>query len=160
MQHFESGLPHSFNAPLKKMVTTMSVNKKQIHIGKTPVVDTELIYSRIIGLQQSRELNVKDILQYELSAVPPALFEDNGDMRSQSKSTLKAKLQVTLSARLITPPDAIIIDGCAMMWSVHWPVNGTVKDYINNFVTSLQYYLDKCRVHLIFDRYHKECNSS
>ena len=59
---------------LEKNVITMPDAKKSIKIEGTPVYDTELLYSRIIGLQQSRELDIRDILAYELSAVPSALF--------------------------------------------------------------------------------------
>ena len=153
MHEFESGWPASFHGNLKKSVTTMAANKKSIQIDGAPVYDTELIYTRVIGLQQSRDLNIKEVLSYELSAVPTALFDEHGDMRSQTKATLKTKLQVEVSSRRINLPDAIIIDGCALWWSVHWPASGTVEDYIKNFMGRLDYYLQKCCVHLIFDRY-------
>jgi len=45
--------------------------KKNVRIG-----DTELICNRVIGLQHySRDLNIKDVLTYELSLVPFALFD-------------------------------------------------------------------------------------
>ena len=93
MNEFDSGWPDSFHGCLKKCIVMMPDNKKYIKIDGTPVYDTELIYTRVIGLQQSRNLNIKDVLMYELSAVPPALFNENGDMRSQSKAMLKTKLQ-------------------------------------------------------------------
>ena len=39
------------------------------------------------------------------------------------------------------------------MWSVHWPASGSVEDYIKNFIGRLNFYIQKCCVHLIFDRY-------
>lgn len=153
MKDFEAGWPTSFHGPLKKNVKTMTSNKKLIKIDGTPVINTEMIYTRVIGLQQSRSLNMKDVLSYELSAVPSALFDENGDLRSQAKATLLTKLQVEVSSRHISPPDAYIIDGCALLWTVRWPSNGTVEDYVKNFLGSLRYYLQMCRVHLIFDRY-------
>ena len=153
MTEFEAGWPDSFHRSLKKNVITMPAIKKSIQIDGRPIYNTELIYTRVIGLQQSRDLNIKDVLKYELSSVPPALFDENGDMRSQAKAMLKTKLQVEVSNRLTSPPDAIIIDGCALLWCVHWPASGNVEDYIKNFMQSLNYYLQKCCVHLIFDRY-------
>ena len=58
----------------------MSVSKKNIKIDDTPVYDTELIFNHVIGLQQSRDINIKDVLMYELSPVPAALFDDSGEM--------------------------------------------------------------------------------
>lgn len=118
MNEFESGWPASFHGTLKKHIITMPANKKSIKIDDTPVYDTELIYTRVIGLQQSRNLNIKEVLTYELSAVPPALFDENGDMRSQAKATLKTKLQVEVSTRRTSPPDAIIIEGCVVECSL------------------------------------------
>ena len=101
-----------------------------------------------------RTLNLKEVLMYELSTIPPALFDENGDMRSQGKASLKNKLQVGESIRYTNNPDAIVIDGSAMLWSVHWPASGTVEEYIKNFMGSLQFYLRKSCVYLIFDRYY------
>ena len=153
MEEFEAGWPASFHKNLKKTVKTMPDVKKSIKIDDTPVYDTELLYSRIIGLQQSREMNIQDVLSYELSAVPSALFDKYGDMRSSSKAMLKSKLEVEVSDRCTSKPDAIIIDGCALLWSVHWPASSTVHQYIKNFVTRLHEYLNNCCVYLIFDRY-------
>jgi hypothetical protein len=37
-------------------------------------------------------MNTKEILAYPFSPVPPALFDENGDMSSQAKTMLKSKL--------------------------------------------------------------------
>ena len=123
MREFELGWPTNyFHGALKKKVTTLAVNNKSIKIDETAVYDTALIYTRVLGLQQSRNLDIKDVLTYEISAFPQALFDENSDMRTQPKAKLKSKLQVEVSTRHANAPDVIIIDGCAMLWSVHWPV--------------------------------------
>ena len=129
----------------------MATSKKSIKIDGLPFYDTELIYTRLLGLQKSCDLNIKEVLANELSAIPPALFDENGDMRAQSKATLKTKLHVEAPKCSSNPP--IIIDGCALMWCVHWPASGTVEDYIKNFIGRFTYYIQKCCVHLFFDRY-------
>ena len=44
--------------------------------------DTDLIYMRVIGIQaNSREINVKELLSYELSPVPTAMFSESVEMR-------------------------------------------------------------------------------
>ena len=136
MKTYEAEWPDSFHRTLKRSVTTMSSNRKAIKVDGTPVYDTELIYTRVIGLQQSRDLDIKDVLSYELSAIPPALFDEHGDITHR-----------------INPPDVIIIDGCALLWCVHWPSCGTVLDYLKNFKERLDVYLQKSCVYLIFDRY-------
>ena len=121
MEEYESGWPESFNKTLNKRIVTMSVSKKNIKIDDTPVYDTELIFNRVIGLQQSRDINIKDVLMYELSPVPAALFDDSGEMQSQAKASLKKKLQIEVSRQLASLPGIVIIDGCAFLWTVHWP---------------------------------------
>ena len=86
------------------------------------------------------------VLSYELSAVPSTLFNKYVDMRSSSKAMLKNKLQVEVSDRRACTPDAIIIDGCALLWSVHWPASSTDHQYIKNFVKKLHEYLNHCCV--------------
>ena len=53
-------------------------------------------------------------------------------MRDQSKAVLNTKLQVEKSSRIQGVPDAIIIDGYVMLWTVHWPTSDTVEDNIIN----------------------------
>ena len=122
MGDFESGWPETFHGTLK----TMAASNKAVKIAGTPVYDTELIYTIVLKLQQSRNFNIQTILTYGLSATPPALFDENGDMRLQIKATLRNQLKVEISNRRTSPPDAIIIDGCAYLWSVHWPTSGTI----------------------------------
>ena len=64
--------------------------------------DTDLICTRVIGIQQSRYINTNEVLTYKLSPVPPSLFDESGDMRIQAKASLKAKLQVEVSTLVTT----------------------------------------------------------
>ena len=59
-----------------------------------------------------------------------------------------------MSSRLATNPNVTIIDGCAILWLIHWPNKGTVQDYVNNFVSYVSTRTNKSDVHLVFDRYH------
>ena len=59
-------------------IKTMAVMKKGISIGSKVLYDTELIVSRVMGLQaSSREVNFKDVLSYELAPIPNALVDDS-----------------------------------------------------------------------------------
>ena len=61
----------------------MAVSKKSTNIDETAIYD-DLIYTRVIGLQQSRDIDIKEVPTGELSPVPPALFDESGDMRIQA----------------------------------------------------------------------------
>ena len=116
MYAYEKSWPSGFNNTLSKNVVTMSVTRKALKVGSTPVIDMNIIYSRVFVLQQSRDIDLNKVLQYELAPVPTSMFDDDGLMRTpKSKSTLKRKLQVEMSSRLATNPDVTIIDGCAIL---------------------------------------------
>ena len=53
------------------MVITMQAAKK--NIKDTSVYGTKLISTLVMDLQQSQNLNIKDVLTYELSTVPASL---------------------------------------------------------------------------------------
>ena len=91
---------------------------------------------------------------------PSALFDEYGSMRSSSKAILKNKLHIEVSKRRTSTYDAVIIDGCALLWNIHWPATGTVEQYIKNLVTRLNDYLKRCCMYLIFDRYLKRSTKS
>ena len=90
----------SINKTLTKNVAFMTSNKKSIKPDGKPVCDTELIYTRVICLQQYRDIDMTDVLSYELSQVPASSFDESGAMRAQSKKVLKTKLQVEQLSRI------------------------------------------------------------
>ena len=154
MKTFESSLPDSFYAPISGKVVNMSVGKKGVPCGSTTVFDSELIYARVMGLASTRDVNMKDVLGFELAPVPTAMFSDDGKMRiANSKSVLKNKMQVISSTRVAIPSDVVVLDGCAVLWCISWPSNGTVQDFIESFWKYILAKLAFSDVYLIFDRY-------
>ena len=106
MMLFESLLPTGFYGTITKEVITMNVAKKSINIGDKHVYDVNLIYSRVLGIQQSREIDFKDVLKHELAPIPTSMFKDTGEMRiATGKSSLKNKLKVQVSSRLAQDSD-------------------------------------------------------
>lgn len=164
MKDFENSWPEGFHNPIQKKVITMAATKKSIQVGGTQVYDTNLIYSRVIGLQaSSREVDISEVMSHELSPVPTALFEDSGDMRSaKSKSALKKITQVEVVPTRSTLQNitCTIIDGCALLWIPNWPT-GTVQDYVDKFKYHIGLKLVSTDVYLVFDRYNdmstKDC---
>jgi len=113
---------------------------------------TNLIYSRVIGLQASgRDIDIKDVLGHELGPVPTSMFDDTGDMGiAKFKSTLKKILEA--SDRVAGGANVSVLDGLAIIWVVSWSADGSVKDYIANFKYAIGKRLRD--VYLIFDRYY------
>ena len=155
MRTYEEGWPQSFNKPLKKPTVTMSGSRKKVNVGDVGVFDTSLIFSRVLCLQKVRDIDMKDVMGYELAGVPPSMFDETGEMRiTKSKSTLKLKLQVEVTDRRSIHPDAIILDGCAILWVINWPSHGIVEDYIKNLVHYISLSLALGDTYLVFDRYY------
>ena len=65
---------------------------------------------------------------------------------------LKNKLKVDISKRIQPPPTAVILDGCALLWTLPWP--DKVQDVVNLFVAGMLQWLTASDVYLIFHRYY------
>ena len=157
MKEFEQGWPKSFHEKLSHKVTTQVDSRKHIKVGDTKVYDTELIFSRVIGLQaSSREVDVKELLSYELSPVPISMFTEFGEMRvAKAKSNLKKVLQKEVSARCIEKQiTTLVIDGCAIFYVLSWPPSsGTVGDLVVTYRAYIEKRPKTYDVYLVFDRY-------
>lgn len=96
--------------------------------------DTNLTYSWVVGLMSSRDIQLSNLFHHELALVPTSMFDDEGEMCiSKSKSVMKNKWLVEVSERNVVKPDAVLIDACALLWIIHWPIHGTVHDYVEGF---------------------------
>jgi hypothetical protein len=76
-------------------------------------------------------------MAHELAPYPASMFDESGKMRdAKSKSNLKNALKVEASSRNVHI-DAAFLDGCAVLWTVHWPTGGTVQDlfFLETFET-------------------------
>ena len=154
MSAYERSWPEGFNDSLSSKVSTMAVSKKGVKCGSGTVYDTQLIYSRVMGLVSTRSIDLKDLFSHELSPIPTSMFNNNGDMRiATSKSILKKKLQIRHSCRTLVKPDVTIIDGCAILCCIHWSFNGSVQDFVDSYWSYVSKWLNTSDVYLIFDRY-------
>ena len=154
LEDFEKTWPGGFYSTISKKVKTMAITMKSIQVEDTKMYDLNVIYSRVIALFCSdRSVDVEDVLAYELAPVPTAMFTEEGMRLCKAKSTLKKSLQVEVSKRKAGDADITVIDGSALLWTIHWPADGTVADFIENVKARLTSYLLESDVYLIFDRY-------
>ena len=114
-------LPGGFHEPLSKKMITMSSMKKTV--GNVEVADTSLIFHRVIALQlANKSIDAKELFKYELAPFPMSLFDQSGDIRiDKAKSQLKRLLTIEVPSRNSIRPKLIVLDGCAILWVVHWP---------------------------------------
>ena len=114
-------------------VVTMDVKKNHVLGGKERVYALELINARVIGLlTSSREINLNDVLAFALAAYPQSMFNADGKMNiATSKSTLKQKLQATISERN-WKSQALWYDVSALLWVITWP-SGKLRVYVESW---------------------------
>ncbi|KAH3814664.1 hypothetical protein DPMN_143169 [Dreissena polymorpha] len=72
----------------------------------------------------------------------------------KTKSMLKNQLKVEVSERHIESKiTCSVIDGSAVLYISHWPFDGKIRDYIDNFKSYIRQILNKYDVYLVFYRY-------
>ena len=82
MKQYESTWLGGFHDTLPRKVCTMAISKKRIQVGSAKVYDINLIYSPIIVLKASGwDMNLNEVLKYDLAPIPTAMFNNNGKMR-------------------------------------------------------------------------------
>ena len=161
MKDFESGWPESFHQTISTQVVTMSATRKQAENVPTGHLDTGLIFARAMTLTQSCDIDVKNLFEYELAPIPTVMFEEKDGLPvlkiAKSKSTMKKKLQVEVAFCVSDKSDGVILDGCAILWVIHWPSDGTVRDFVDGFNQYVVKMATCSHLNLIFDRY-KNCS--
>ena len=119
----------------------MACKPKRKNSNEDEMYNTEMLYSRATCLLSTNQISLDDLFKYELSPIPLSMFRATGEGRFPSnKSSLRNKLKVKISKRNIKS-DAIIIDGCAALYHVHWPKEAKVSDFVDSFVQYISKFL-------------------
>ena len=79
------------------------------------------------------------------------MFTKDGMRIAKGKSVLKRSLQVEVSSRNVGNADVTVIDGSGLLWTIHWPADDTVADYIINVKRRVATYLANSDVYLVFE---------
>ena len=73
------------------------------------IINTEVLFRRLLGVACSRDVDLKNVLRHELVAIPPVLFNYDGRMTKTNKADLAQKLESNCEdvvASLPQAPDA------------------------------------------------------
>ena len=57
MKDYEATWPERFHATISKKVITMAMTKKHVRLGSACIFDTERIYSRVMCMMNSHDLD-------------------------------------------------------------------------------------------------------
>ena len=120
------------------------------------------LFSRLIIAAKAREIGMKEVLIYELSAVPFALVHSDGTLRKPTKSALLAVLEgiVAVSACLPAQTEGqstcLIIDGMALIQMLKTGGGNTFGGLSLMYFKAITAFFEqyKCsRVDIVFDSY-------
>ena len=80
-----------WDAQKKTTILTFANMKKALPFDKEKklLADPEGLFPRLFAISQQRDIDLRTVLQYELAAVPPSLFNADGSMRKTVKSDLE-----------------------------------------------------------------------
>ena len=155
MKEFEAALSERFYNTIPKTVVTMKEMKKKVKTGDIVVYNTEVIYSCVMCLLNAKQIDLKELFKYELSPVSLSLVCENGGSRlAKQKADLKNTLKEEISLQTCLSENAVVLDDCAILWSVHWPKDGNFSKLVNAFKDYIMKFLHKSNVFLIFNWYH------
>lgn len=155
----------SFWEPLRtvKIATFKVSNKKTSTATNEKVITLNAdrdLFGRLLVVARVRDIDLKDVLSYELCSVPVALVHPDGTLRKTPKSSLMAILEknVESSARFpVSEKDtAVIIDAMAMIQTVKSAGATTFADMVQEYSTIIVRLLSQnncSRVDLVFDQY-------
>ena len=147
---FSTSLSRDFHTTIKKKVKSMEAIKKAVNVKGKAIYDVETLFSRLLVVGHQRNMDVADVLQFELSSVPPALIDEYGCLRKGGKSVLVKCLGV--SATTPPAPDMVLVDAGQLLYHVVWPVAGTTGDLASSFGARLANYPPGSKKLVLFDR--------
>eukprot|EP00058_Branchiostoma_floridae_P022022 XP_002607512.1 hypothetical protein BRAFLDRAFT_69943 [Branchiostoma floridae] len=135
----------------------MKTNDKVLTVS----ADRDLL-GRLVIAARSRQIDLKDVLKYELCAIPLSITHADGSLRKPNKSLLLAELEKDIEAHPRLPPSdmstAYIIDGIAMVQSVQTGGASFFGDLaINHYRLLTNNLRQACRrVDVVFDQYNNK----
>ena len=156
--HFSDSLSSEFHKTIKKNVKTMESLQKAVTIKGKAVYDIETLFSRLLTVGQQRHIDIADVLQFEMSPVPPALIDEYGCLRKGDKAVLVKSLGVLVKTE--SAPDVVLVDGGQILYHVVWPVSGTTGDLAASFGAKLAHYPPASQKIILFDKYDQEAPSA
>ena len=97
MEEYEASWPEGFHQPLKKRVRTMKECKKTTRTDTAEQFASGLIFARALGLMNSRDVKVEQIISYELAPVPTSMSIYNNKNIEQNTQTSVATLKLVIN---------------------------------------------------------------
>ena len=128
----------------------MQVGDKEIRLS------SEQLSQRLLGSVRDPYF-IPDALSYELSAVAPSLFFDDGQMRKHNKADLMNELLKPGKVECFPAKSYHVVDGSAWLYHTSWPKIGKISDLYQMFLQGLIHEAESSsNVTVCFDYYELE----
>ena len=125
----------------KDKVITLG-HKSSVKVAPERTIDSSLLFQRFMIVSQAGELALEEVMTHELSAFPPALFEENDILRQADKPQLAHAISDFASdAMLDSEPrtDSFVLDGGSLLQRLqrmHGKTYGEIVRKFYNFIFS------------------------
>lgn len=143
----------------KDVVTTLSKASNGIRVREhlVEVNSTQLFHRMLCVVRSDDELAAN--LQYELSAWPPALFENCSLRKGSGKAALLPVIENYLTPSLDLPEESVdtayVIDGGYLLHVCSWQRHETYKEIVSKYVSHVTNRYLSSDVTVVFDGYGK-----
>lgn len=129
-----------------------------LSISADRTIDSALLFQRLLVVCRAGEFSLEEVLDYELSLFPPALFEANSIIRQPEKPQLAKAINEyagSLSDEAVTDTipqtDSYVLDGGSLMHRVQWAKGNTYDSIADAYVSFTLRNYGKATV--VFDGY-------
>ena len=112
-----------------------------VKVSQDQSIDPALLFQRLLVISNAGDVSLEEVLDYELSPFPPALFEANYIMRKPEKTQLANAIHEyarSLSDEAVTDKvpetNAYVLDGGSLMHRVQWVKGSTYGAIVESYV--------------------------
>ena len=148
---YSASLPGGFYAPISCPIKTMGDAMKSKRNPDKPAIDIENVFVRLMIIGQRTQLELGPLFDYELSAVPASLIDEQGCLRKANKSALVNPLGIIEGTPATA--DIVIVDVQQLWYRIVWPHGGSPSDVIELIRRRLSRYPHKAEKIIVFDKY-------
>ena len=153
LEYFKNAWPEGCYNDITKKVGNMAERNKSPHFEESEVFYLKVIYPMLRApLSNDSNINVWDVLPYELAPVPPFMFTDDGMRLCKKRNLLTRdcswlKFPEDMKA-LLAPLSPVSQLFCSL--TIHLLNGGTVGDLVETFKKTIASYLTDSDVYLSF----------
>ena len=114
---------------------------KAVKVAEDRSIDPALLFQRFLVVSQTGELNLEEVMKYELSPYPTALFEDRHRLRKADKPALLEAIRKHATSvdgailQYIPKTEHYVLDGGSLLHRLKWTEGSTHWAIAENYAS-------------------------